>query len=84
MCFSVGGIEEAWRKVYKASTEHKMSYNTPKERLSVSRLATEVAILKKEIPYNLTWEDETKMVSHVTEGLYTGVGLRVKNSTDVK
>jgi hypothetical protein len=56
----------------KASKEYKISYNTPNERLLISPLAKEVPILKKELPYNLTSEDETKIVSYVTDGLYTG------------
>jgi hypothetical protein len=83
MCFSVGEILEVGWKLYKVSREHKIPYNTPKERLSISRLAKEEPILKKEIAYNLTSEDETKIVSYVTEGMYTGVGLRVKISADV-
>jgi hypothetical protein len=78
MWVSVGGILEAGWKLYKASIEHKIPYNTPKEMLSISRLANEVSILKKEMPYNLTLDDETKIVSYVTERLYTCVGLRVK------
>jgi hypothetical protein len=47
MCFSVGGILEAGWKVYKALIEHELPYNSPKERLSISRPAKDVPILER-------------------------------------